>query len=347
MRPAASSSAAQRPTRNNPVCVLGAGSFGTALAAHLARNGFATTVWARDAQLIDQLRAGGENTRYLPGVALPASLAYQYHLSDCLSSCTDVLIALPSSGFEFAIEQISIHCKPGTGVIWACKGLQKGSGQLLGELLVERLGAAVDHAVISGPTFARELAEDLPTALTVAANKPAYAAKVSSLLHCGRLRAYASHDMRGVQLGGALKNVYAIAAGISDGLGFGANARVALITRGLAEMRRLGEQLGADAETLSGLSGTGDLILTCTDDQSRNRRFGLALAKGLSVADAVASIGQSVEGVAATAAAQTLAQRYDVEMPIVEQVDAVVNRGSQPLDAVQALLERAPRDEGC
>lgn len=328
------------------MCVLGAGSYGTALAAHLARNDCDTTLWARDQTLVGQLQSSAENTRYLPGVALPPNLAYESRIEICLADATDVLIAVPSSAFEQSLQQIAQHASQECGVIWACKGLQKQTGRFLGDVLTAKLGQAVNHAVISGPTFARELAEGLPTALTVAASAQAYATHVCELLHSNRFRAYISDDMRGVQLGGALKNVYAIAAGISDGLGFGANARVALITRGLAEMRRLGDRLGASAETLSGLAGTGDLILTCTDDQSRNRRFGLALADGLSVDAALAKIGQSVEGVAATSAAFGLSREHGVEMPIVEQVYEVVANARQPLDAVRSLLERAPRSEG-
>ncbi len=328
------------------ICVLGAGSYGTALAAHLARNGRATTLWARDEALVSQMRSTAENPRYLVGVALPETLRYESQVELGLASASDVLIVVPSSAFEQSLQQIERHASADCGVIWACKGLEKNTGRLLGDVLTGHLGDAVKHAVISGPTFARELAEGLPTALTVAASDPAYAGYVSELLHSNRFRAYVSDDIRGVQLGGALKNVYAIAAGISDGLGFGANARVALITRGLAEMRRLGDRLGARADTLSGLAGTGDLILTCTDDQSRNRRFGLALADGLTVAGALAQIGQSVEGVAATSAAFGLARQYAVEMPIVDQVYEVVVNGRLPLEAVQSLLERAPRSEG-
>lgn len=325
---------------------MGAGSYGTALAAHLARNGCPTTLWARDARLVAQMRDSAENSRYLPDVPLPESLAYASDIKACLAAATDILIALPSSGFEFSLQQIKQHGQTQCGVVWACKGLQRDTGHFLGDVLTRQLGEAANHAVISGPTFAAELARGMPTALTVAANSEAYARRISELLHSNRFRAYISDDIRGVQLGGALKNVYAIAAGISDGLGFGANARVALITRGLAEIRRLGDQLGAKPETLSGLSGTGDLILTCTDDQSRNRRFGLALAEGLSMPAALEKIGQAVEGVAATTAAHGLAREHAVEMPIVEQVYEVVANGKKPHDAVRTLLERAPRTEG-
>lgn len=327
------------------VCVIGAGSYGTALAAHLARSGCATTLWARDAKLVAQMRTSAENARYLPELALPETLNYSDNAALSLAGASDVLIAVPSSGFEHSLQQIEQNCRADCGVVWACKGLQQQTGRFLSDVLVEKLGPARDHAVISGPTFARELAQGLPTALTVAANSTGYANRVSELLHSPRFRAYISDDIRGVQLGGALKNVYAIAAGISDGLGFGANARVALITRGLAEMRRLGEKLGADSQTLTGLSGTGDLILTCTDDQSRNRRFGLALASGLTVSAALEKIGQSVEGVAATSAAYGLSRRHVVEMPIVEQVFEVIDNSKNPLDAVRTLLDRAARTE--
>lgn len=327
------------------IAVLGAGSWGTALASHLAGNGHNVTLWGRTSAAIDSMRADCENTRYLPGIKLAQTLRYTSNLDEALADATDVLISVPSHSFRNLLEHIVTQRAADCGVIWACKGLEAGSGRFLSQVAEEVLGSEGRYAVVSGPTFAAELAATLPTAITVAANRSGYGQQVSEWLHNERFRAYTTDDINGVQLGGALKNIYAIAAGISDGLQFGANARVALITRGLAELKRLGEPLGARTETLMGLSGMGDLILTCTDDQSRNRRFGLALAQGDSVDDAKAGIGQSVEGVNAIRAARDLGLRYGVELPIVEQVYEVICNQRPAGVAVEALLRRARKSE--
>ena len=325
------------------IAVLGAGSFGTALAIHLSNNGSDVSLWFREATAALHAQRLRENKKYLPAVELPLSLAVASDLHALLADCTDVLIAVPSHAFESMLEAVATSA-PHAGVVWACKGLQPETGRFLDEAVVSRLPQC-RHAVISGPTFAAELAAGLPTALTVAASDSSYADQVADWFHSERFRAYTTDDIKGVQLGGALKNVYAIAAGISDGLSFGANARVALITRGLAELSRLGGKLGARNETLAGLSGTGDLVLTCTDDQSRNRQFGLALARGLSTQAAVTQINRSVEGIAATRAGHALAARHDVEMPIVEQVYKVIEQNLSPDVAVAELLARSPRRE--
>ena len=330
---------------NHRVAVLGAGSFGTALAHHIALNNIAVRLWGRDQSALHEISDHGENRRYLPGISLSDSIEYCSDLNDALRDVTDVLIAVPSQHFNKVVEQIKEHAPSDCGVLWACKGLESGSGRFLSEVAEERLGDTRRHAVLSGPTFAKEIARQLPTAIVVASNQPDYALSVSQLFHNDRFRAYSSNDVRGVQLGGALKNVYAIAAGISDGLKFGANARVAVITRGLAELMRLGDSLNVQAETLMGLSGVGDLTLTCTDDQSRNRRYGLALAQGLSSQQALQKIGQSVEGVAATELAAQLALQQAVSMPIVEQVHRVISGSATPLDAVSALLSRSSKKE--
>lgn len=330
---------------NHRVAVLGAGSFGTALAHHIALNNIAVRLWGRDQSALHEISDHGENRRYLPGISLSDSIEYCSDLSDALRDVTDVLIAVPSQHFNKMVEQIAEHAPGDSGVLWACKGLESGSGRFLSEVAEECLGDTRRHAVLSGPTFAKEIARQLPTAIVVASNQPDYALSVSQLFHNDRFRAYSSNDVRGVQLGGALKNVYAIAAGISDGLKFGANARVAVITRGLAELMRLGDSLNVQAETLMGLSGVGDLTLTCTDDQSRNRRYGLALAQGLSSQQALQKIGQSVEGVAATELAAQLALQQAVSMPIVEQVHRVISGSATPLDAVSALLSRSSKKE--
>ncbi len=332
-------------TVERQVAVLGAGSFGTALANLIASNGYRVTLWGRDADTLRSISSTGENQRYLPGVALSDSMRCRADLQDALGDASDILVAIPSQHFNNIIEKIEAYAPSSSAVLWACKGLEPKTGRFLSEVVEQRLGSNRDYAVISGPTFAQELAAHLPTAIVVAANRAGYAASVTELLHNDRFRAYASNDIRGVQLGGAFKNIYAIAAGISDGLEFGANARVAVITRGLAELMRLGECLGVQSETLMGLSGVGDLILTCTDNQSRNRRFGLALGEGKSAADALHSIGQSVEGVVATEIAWQLAKKHDVSMPIVEQVHRVISGRVTPKDAVGALLGRSSTAE--
>lgn len=332
-------------TAERLVAVLGAGSFGTALAHHIACNGFAVCLWARDEQLLLAIEGDGENKKYLPGVPLTKSLRFNSDLKQALVNATDVLIAIPSQHFSSTLEKINTFAPKPCGVLWACKGLEADTGRFLSDVVVDKLGTDRNHAVISGPTFARELASALPTAITVAANSKSYSQAVVELLHSDRFRTYISDDIRGVQLGGAFKNIYAIAAGISDGLSFGANARVAVITRGLAELMRLGEMLGVQAETMMGLSGVGDLILTCTDDQSRNRRFGLALGEGKSVSNALADIGQSVEGIIATEVAFSLAAKHNVSMPIVEQVYRVINNQTTPTEAVSVLLGRATKSE--
>jgi len=300
------------------VVVLGAGSFGTALAHHIAVNGFSVCLWARDESLLQAISADRENKRYLPGIVLADSLKCCAELSVALRDATDILIAIPSQHFSSIVDKINALAPEQCGVLWACKGLEAQTGRFLSDVATDKLGADRRHAVVSGPTFAKELASGSPTAITVAANS---------------------------NLGGACKNIYAIAAGISDGLNFGANARVAVITRGLAELMRLGEVLNVRSETLMGLSGVGDLILTCTDDQSRNRRFGLALGQGKSVSEVLADIGQSVEGIVATEVAYNLAEKHKVSMPIVEQVHSVINNMASPSDAVSVLLGRSSKSE--
>ncbi len=332
-------------TAARKVAVLGAGSFGTALAHHIALNGFSVCLWARNESLLQEISNEGENKRYLPGISLASSLEYRSDLALALKGATDVLIAIPSQHFSSVADMIMTLASDQCCVLWACKGLEAGTGRFLSDVVADKLGADRCHAVISGPTFAQELASRSPTAITVAANSSAYADTVVDLLHNERFRTYVSDDIRGVQLGGAFKNIYAIAAGISDGLNFGANARVAVITRGLAELIRLGEVLDVKAETLMGLSGVGDLILTCTDDQSRNRRFGIALGQGQSVQDVLAEIGQSVEGIVATEVAFNLAAKHKVSMPIVEQVHRVINNLASPAEAVSVLLGRSSKSE--
>jgi len=332
-------SAAPTPTPP-PIAVLGAGSWGTALAVQLARSGQPVTLWGRNAAELQNLGAKRTNRRYLPGVALPDCLRVDPDLNAVVRGHGDLLICVPSHAFRTMLTSIRRDLAEGARVAWATKGFERGSGRLPHEVAAEELGPGVPVAVLSGPTFASEVGAGLPTAMTVAASNPEFATDLAARLSHHNFRAYTSHDIIGVEVGGAVKNVLAIAAGISDGLGFGANTRIALITRGLAEMTALGVALGGQTVTFMGLSGMGDLVLTCTDDQSRNRRFGLALAGGKSANDAARDIGQVVEGQFAAIAVHTVAKRRNVEMPICEQVYLVLTEKLPPREAAMALLAR-------
>jgi glycerol-3-phosphate dehydrogenase (NAD(P)+) len=327
------------------IAVLGAGSWGTALAVLLAGNGQPTLLWARDAAQVKEMAAARCNRRYLPKVSFPQPLEVHDDITRVVSAVRDVLVVVPTHGFRAVLGEIAPRLTPEARVAWACKGLEPASGKLMHEVAREVLGDQRPLAVVSGPTFAREVAQGLPTAVTVAATTPEFAAALATFLGNNHFRAYTGDDVIGVEVGGAVKNVLAIAAGIADGLGFGANTRAALVTRGLAEMMRLGVVLGGQRETFMGLAGLGDLVLTCTDDQSRNRRVGLALARGQNLAEACHSVQQVAEGVKAAREVQGLAQRYGVEMPITEQVCRVLYDGLPPRDAVQALLQREQKAE--
>jgi len=327
------------------IAVLGAGSWGTALAVLLTGRGQRCVLWGRDAGRISEMAAVRRNTPYLGDLVLPADLRLEADLAQAVRRTGDVLLAVPTAGFRAVLRQLEPHLPAAARIAWASKGLEPGTGKLLHQVVAEELGGARATAVISGPTFAREVASGLPTAVTVASAVPAFAADLAARLHGTNFRAYTSDDVIGVEVGGAVKNVLAIAAGIADGLGFGANTRAALVTRGLVEMMRLGVGLGGRRETLMGLAGLGDLVLTCTDDQSRNRRVGLALARGASVAEACAAVGQVAEGVNAARAVRGLAAGIGVEMPIAEQVCCVLYEGIAPRAAVQALLQREQKAE--
>jgi glycerol-3-phosphate dehydrogenase (NAD(P)+) len=293
---------------------------------------------------MEALRHDRENRQFLPGVALPKALRPMDTIAEAVDGVQDLLIAVPSHAFAAVLRSLPRALPAGVGVAWATKGFEPGGDRLLSEVAAEVL-AARELAAISGPSFAREVALGLPTAVTVASNEADYARRVADYLHSERFRAYTSDDLIGVQVGGAAKNVLAIATGIADGLGFGANTRAALITRGLAELIRFGTALGGRQETFMGLAGLGDLVLTCTDDQSRNRRMGLALAKGRSVEAAKAEIGQEVEGVISARSVHSLAARLGVEMPISEQVYAVLYGGVTPNEATRSLLDRSSKAE--
>jgi glycerol-3-phosphate dehydrogenase (NAD(P)+) len=325
--------------------VIGAGSWGTALAIQLARAGQRPTLWGREPEVIAALTNERCNSVFLPDIPLPDAVRVNANLDEVIARHRDLLICVPSHVFRAVLETIRPNLLPGARIAWATKGFEVSTGKLPHQVAHETLGIEVPLAVVSGPTFATEVGLGLPTAMTVAASTADYADELAWRFSDDNFRAYTSTDMVGVEVGGAVKNVLAIATGMSDGLGFGANTRVALITRGLAEMTRLGVALGASAETFMGLSGMGDLVLTCTDDQSRNRRMGLALAAGNSVEAAAKEIGQVVEGVKAAAAVHKVAADMKVEMPICQQVYRLLYEGASVEESIHALMQREVKSE--
>jgi glycerol-3-phosphate dehydrogenase (NAD(P)+) len=333
------------------IFIVGAGAWGTALAAHLARrDDSAVTLFARDAAQAAAIGARRVNDKYLPGIALPESLLVTASLATAAEAAL-LIVATPVAALPDVVRDLA-----GSGsrapLFWLSKGFVA-----VPATAAHPVGVALPHqhlaplwrgpvGAISGPSFADEVARGLPTAVAVAATEAAAASSVASLLRADTLRAYESDDLAGVEVAGAVKNVLAIAAGASDGLGFGHNARAALITRGLAEVGRLCAAMGGRRETMMGLAGLGDLVLTCTGDLSRNRRVGLALARGASLAQALAELGHVAEGVPAAAAVRALSTHHRVEMPICDAVHRVVHEGEAPRDAVLRLLQREPRPEG-
>ena len=326
------------------IALLGAGSWGTALAILAARNGSEVLLWGHNPDHIAALAQNRENRQFLSGCTFPDNLTVTDNLNDIANFSDTLLVCVPSHAFKDTLLKIKPLLSVKVKIAWATKGFNS-DGSLLHEVVADILSEQTPAAILSGPTFAREVAADLPTAITIAANQSDFACELSGILHGGRFRTYTSSDIIGVEVGGAVKNVLAIAAGIADGLGFGANTRAALITRGLTEIIRLGVQLGGERDTLMGLAGLGDLLLTCTDNQSRNRRFGLALGLGQDRQTATAEIGQEIEGVFAAKETYLLARKYNIEMPITEQTYKVLYEGLAPLTAVQNLLAREQKPE--
>ena len=327
------------------IAVLGAGSWGTALATLLARHGYPTVIWGRNREQIEAIDQRHENPRYLPGVALTPSLRATTDLPAAVAGADLVLVVTPSHAFTEALQALAPHRRPAAGVAWATKGFEPGSGRFLHEVATEILGPDVPLAVVTGPSFAKEVAQGLPTAVTVHSDWEDFAQFVAHALHGPAFRAYTGNDMMGAELGGAMKNVLAVATGISDGMALGLNARAGLITRGLNEMLRLNVALGGRAETLMGLAGLGDLVLTCTGDLSRNRRLGLALGRGQSLQEAVAEIGQVVESVQTCDEVMRLADRHGLELPISALVRAVLHEKITPGEGLQRLLAREQKPE--
>ncbi|HLM52702.1 MAG TPA: NAD(P)H-dependent glycerol-3-phosphate dehydrogenase [Pseudoxanthomonas sp.] len=327
------------------IAVLGAGSWGTALAALMARHGHAVALWGRDPGAVALIDREHENRRYLPGIALPDSLRATNDLAAALSQADLVLVAMPSHAFTGTLRALAPLRPAAAGVAWATKGFEPGSGRFLHEVAEDILGPAVPLAVVTGPSFAKEVAQGLPTALTVHGGQPGFARQVADVLHGPAFRAYTGEDMVGAELGGAMKNVLAVATGVADGMQLGLNARAGLITRGLNEMLRLSAAIGARPETLMGLAGLGDLVLTCTGDLSRNRRLGLALGRGQSLDDAVREIGQVVESVQTADEVMRQAERHGIDLPISSAVRAVLHGELRPAEGLRQLLARERKPE--
>lgn len=325
------------------ITILGAGAWGTALAISLSAH-HRVTLWGRDGAQVAEMAASRRNQRYLPDVPLPPELHLMQDLGAALADAELVLVVVPVSALRSTLQQVA-NLAPPVPIVWACKGFESETSLLPHQVVAETLPAKFQYGVLSGPSFALEVARGLPTALTFASRDGELARRLAHSLHHARLRVYSSTDVIGVEVGGAVKNVLAIASGISDGMGFGHNARAALITRGLAEMTRLGIKLGGQAETLGGLSGAGDLILTCTGNLSRNRQVGMLLAQQRALPDILRELGHVAEGVYTVREVHSLAQHLQVDMPICAAVYGVLYEGLPAAKAVEALLSRSPQNE--
>ena len=320
--------------------MLGAGAWGTAIAAVLSGR-LDVTLWARDRAQAESIARTRRNERYLPGIEVPRPVQVLADLAGAISGAQLALAATPVAGLRELAQKVGTA----TPLVWLCKGFEEGSGLLPHQIMEEVLGSEARCGALSGPSFAAEVARGLPCALTLTARDPAFARENAALLHGGRMRVYYSPDLVGVEIGGAVKNVMAIAAGISDGLGLGLNARAALITRGLAEIARLGAAFGGSPETFFGLAGAGDLILTATGELSRNRRVGLELARGRELAEILADLGHVAEGVRSAREVARIAAARGVEMPVTDAVNAVLEGKVAPAKAVELLLSRDPKKE--
>lgn len=331
-----------KPATKQDIAVLGAGSWGTALACLLADNGHNVCLWSHSADHCRALQEAHENQRYLPGLALHPELEFSCEITELSNRFNKFLLVVPSRAFRSVLEDL---CSPGLAndslILWGTKGFDSQSQQLLSQVVKEVVTVPHQKGVISGPSFAKEVMLKHPTALTAAANSLPVAEQIAAMFHNDYVRVYSNSDLVGVQVGGAIKNILAIACGISDGLGFGANAKSALITRGLTEISRLGLALGGKIETFQGLSGLGDLVLTCTDDKSRNRRFGLGIGSGSTISAVLDEIGQEVEGLVTCKEVHVLAQSMAIEMPICEQVYQILYNSVSPEKAVRSLLNRS------
>lgn len=325
------------------LAVLGAGAWGTAISISLASR-HDVTLWARDQKLVEAMCATRVNTRYLPDAPIPAQVNITAHFAEAIAPCELILVATTTAGLRAALKQIAAT---GTAapVLWLCKGFESETAKLPHEIAAAELPGSTLRGALSGPSFAQEVARGLPTALTLASRNADFASRMARELHSHSLRIYSSDDLPGVEVAGAVKNVMAIASGISDGLGLGANARAALVTRGLAEITRLGLKLGGRIETFMGLTGIGDLMLTCTGELSRNRRVGLKLAQGLKLDAVLQELGHVAEGVYTAREVSRIANSQDIEMPITRAVCRVLDDNVSAREAVQELLRRDPKAE--
>ncbi len=327
------------------IAVIGAGSWGTALAMVLASKGFIVPLWGHNSQHIDSLISDRENSKYLPGFPFPDTIQPTTHLKDAVEGCDIVCMVVPSHGFRTVYEQLAIHLKNGACVVSAVKGIENNTHMMMTQVMEDVNKNVIPHlsittAVLSGPSFAKEVAQNIPTAVTIGCTDLDCAKLLQNIFVTETFRVYASTDVVGLEISAALKNIVAVAAGICDGLGYGLNTRAALITRGLAEITRLGVALNAQKTTFSGLSGLGDLILTCTGNLSRNRTVGLQLGQGRKLEDIISEMNMVAEGVKTTKSGYELANKLGIEMPILEQVYAILYTGKSSSDAVRDLLNR-------
>lgn len=324
--------------------VIGAGSFGTALAMVLTGKGHQVTLWARKKEHIEDMRSSGENRHYLPGVRLPDKITLTYDLREAADGKDYLLFAVPSQSFRQVLSRTAKYTKPSVPVINVAKGIEKNTLLRLSQT-AEEVIPGIRYAVLSGPSHAEEVARQLPTTVAAAGKDHNLAMEVQELFITERFRVYTNEDLAGVELGGALKNIIALGAGISDGLGFGDNAKAAMMTRGITEITRLGLTMGAEMKTFSGLTGIGDLIVTCTSMHSRNRRCGILIGEGVDPDEAIKRIGMVVEGISTAEAAYTLAQRYGIEMPITESIYKVIHGEMDARSAVSYLMGREMKNE--
>lgn len=327
------------------IAVLGSGSWGTALASLVARHGHPTVLWGRDPVVVNAIDSQHENPRYLPGLPLPENLRATTDMAAAIDGAAWVLVVVPSHAFGETVRALAPLLPAGVGVAWATKGFEPGSGRFLHEVAGEVFGQGVPLAVVTGPSFAKEVTQGLPTAVTVHGDDAPFTQVVADAMHGPAFRAYTGNDMVGAELGGAMKNVLAVATGVADGMALGLNARAGLITRGLNEMLRLAAAIGGRPETLMGLAGLGDLVLTSTGDLSRNRRLGLALGRGKGIAEAVAEIGQVVESIQTADEVMRQAERHDIELPISDAVRSVLHGELSPADGLKQLMAREQKAE--
>lgn len=326
------------------VAVLGAGSWGTALAIALARNGHQVSLWGRNTAAMEEMKRTRENAKYLPGVILSDNISFTDNADEALSGACAAVYVVPAQSFRSCFEMTNGSIEEGAPVINCAKGIEQGTHMLISQIAAE-IRPDISFAVLSGPSHAEEVARLLPATLTAASKDEKTAAFVQDLFMSDSMRIYTSHDVIGTELGGALKNIIALGAGISDGLGYGDNAKAALMTRGLTEIARLGTEMGAERSTFMGLSGIGDLIVTCTSMHSRNRRCGIMIGEGISPEEATERVGMVVEGMFTTEAAYELAASYSVEMPITEQIYRVINGETGVREAVDLLMGRGKKSE--